>query len=385
MLTWAPAPADHGHVVGHGAHGLGRAPVAPDDALRHRRHGDVAAEPDRVGRLRPHELPGVAFREPGLRSFLLPAILQRLPEQAVIVADAVADRRDREARHAFHEAGGEAPEAAIAERGVRLGRFHVAEVDTELTQGGPRGRDQAEVVHGVGQEPADEEFEREIIDALVRHRPLVVHAGIDDAVAQSEGGRGEPVALTGVAGRLSDDVGQLGQDRLAQVGDVVARRHLGRNGACRRGKSLGRLLLVRNVRGGCVVPADQVLVQHVSGPPLSRPWDMVTKSGTATPKVRSSLAILSILRSSSLQSRAFIISEQCDKIIKHLLVLPPFGGRTADGLALGGCPLTDPQGVQPVPGCLPGPAGWIDPDLMKTEFPSASPMLPANASRNKTT
>ena len=117
------APADDRRVVGHRFDGLVR---MPDRARRRRRvHGrrlDAAAELDVVDHFRPRELPRVAERQPFLRIFLLPAVADDLAEQAVIVADAVAVGRDAERRHALHEAGGEAAETAIAERGIRLGR-----------------------------------------------------------------------------------------------------------------------------------------------------------------------------------------------------------------------------------------------------------------------
>ena len=65
---------------------------------------------------------------------MLPAVLDHLAEQAVVVADAVAVGGDAERRHALHEAGGEPAEAAIAERGVGLELAQPVEVDAELAQ-----------------------------------------------------------------------------------------------------------------------------------------------------------------------------------------------------------------------------------------------------------
>jgi hypothetical protein len=232
-------PADDRHVVGHGVHGLGRVPVAADVVIALARHGDASAEADLVGRLRPGELPRIAFREPGLRRLALPAVLKRLAEDAVVVADAVADRRDRQARHALHEAGGEPPETAIAERRVGLGPLDVGEIDAQVAKRGPGGLDEAEIVHRVRQEPADQEFEREIIDPFVRHGAgLGPVAGIDDPVAQRERGGGEPIALAGGLGRLAEHVDELGADILAQRHDGIVpgartRFNIGGGGLCR--------------------------------------------------------------------------------------------------------------------------------------------------------
>src|SRR5437660_9546638 len=93
---------------------------------------DKATEADAIRDFRPLELPGVAEGEPIFRHFLLPAVDDYLLEQAEIVADAVAVSRNLQRRHAVHEAGGEPAEAAIAERGIRLFRNDLVEIDAEL-------------------------------------------------------------------------------------------------------------------------------------------------------------------------------------------------------------------------------------------------------------
>ena len=52
----------------------------------------------------------------------------------MIVADAVAEGRDPEARHALHQAGGEPAETAIAERGIGFGAAHPVEIDAEIAE-----------------------------------------------------------------------------------------------------------------------------------------------------------------------------------------------------------------------------------------------------------
>src|SRR5262245_12129527 len=97
------------------------------------RHGlDPAAEMDVVAHLRTGELPRIAEREPILRIFVLPAVADHLPEQAVVVTDAVAVGRDAKGREAFHETGGQTTEAAVAERGVRLGGPQAIEIHAEI-------------------------------------------------------------------------------------------------------------------------------------------------------------------------------------------------------------------------------------------------------------
>jgi hypothetical protein len=126
------APADDRRVVGDRLDGFAgcQMRVAP--------LASVCSTPppkaDLIDHFRPLEFPGVAEGEPVVGIFLLPAVRDDLAEQAEIVADAVADRGDRQRRHAFHEAGGEPPEAAIAERRVRLAFAQVGQADAEIAE-----------------------------------------------------------------------------------------------------------------------------------------------------------------------------------------------------------------------------------------------------------
>src|SRR5579872_6308401 len=93
---------------------------------------DTAAEMNVINHFRPLEFPGVAEAQPLVGIFLLPAIVDDLAEQAEIVADAVADRGNAECRHAFHEAGGEPSQSAIAERRIGLAFAQLRQADAEV-------------------------------------------------------------------------------------------------------------------------------------------------------------------------------------------------------------------------------------------------------------
>ena len=92
--------------------------------------------------------------------FLLHAIGDDLAEQAVLVADAVAEGVDLQRRHALHEAGGEPAEAAIAERRIRLLLPQRLQIHSLERQRLAHGVHQAEIAHRVEQQAADQEFER---------------------------------------------------------------------------------------------------------------------------------------------------------------------------------------------------------------------------------
>src|SRR5262245_19629902 len=95
------APADDRGVVGNGLDGFVGAPMVARPAARKVRHLDLPAEIDIVDHLGPRELPRVAEGEPLLRIFLLPAVLDHLTEQPVVIADPVTAGRYPEACQAF--------------------------------------------------------------------------------------------------------------------------------------------------------------------------------------------------------------------------------------------------------------------------------------------
>ena len=181
---------------------------------------DRAAEPDLEAALAALELPGIAVVEPGLRQLDLPAVRDLLAEHAVDVADAVAVGRHVDRRHALHEARGQPSETAIAERGVGLERGDQVHVDAEPGERLAHGVEQAEIGEGVAHQAADQELERQIVDAL----GLVVvgllggfDPAFDDAVAHDGNRCGQPVVRGRHGGVLADPVAKAGQDLGRQI------------------------------------------------------------------------------------------------------------------------------------------------------------------------
>src|SRR3984957_2848452 len=159
------APADDWRIVGDRLHRLSRMPHVAG-ALVVLDHFDPTAEPNRVIVFGTDEITRIAVDEPVLWRFLLPPAANNLAKEAVVVADAVAVRSDRQRRHAIHETCGEAAEAAIAERRVRLDPAQVRQVDAEFVERFRHGLRDAEIGQRVEQQAPDQKFEREIIDAL---------------------------------------------------------------------------------------------------------------------------------------------------------------------------------------------------------------------------
>ena len=219
------APADDRRVVSHGFHGLGRMPDVTRLVGVARDRLDAAPEADVIGDLGPGEFPRIAEAQPVLGVFLLPSVLDHLPEQPVLVADPVAIGRHRQGRHALHETGGEAAEATVPERSVGLHLAQRVEVDAELRKGLAHGLHEAEIGQGVEHEPTDQELQRHVIDALGADRVglfVGLLPALDHAVPDRQRGCEKPVALARIRGRLAHRIGELGQDGCLQIIDATA-------------------------------------------------------------------------------------------------------------------------------------------------------------------
>src|SRR6516225_5315990 len=84
-------------------------------------HSKGAVQRHLYGFPRPRHFPWVGIGQPAVRVFHLAAIFDGLPENAVLVPETIARRRDLHRREGVDEACGQAAEAAIAESGVGLG------------------------------------------------------------------------------------------------------------------------------------------------------------------------------------------------------------------------------------------------------------------------
>ena len=131
------------------------------------------------------------------------------------ITDAVAMGRHVYRRHALHEASGKPAKTAIAERSIRLEPGDHIEIDTERSQRLAHIVEKAEVREGVAHQPADEEFQRQIVDAL-----FLLFVGsfcrldpaLDNAVAHDLDRGCQPVVLGSDRGILAEPVGKALQD-----------------------------------------------------------------------------------------------------------------------------------------------------------------------------
>jgi hypothetical protein len=213
-------------------------------------HLERAAELDLHHVVRPRDLPRIGPPQPVVRLLQLPAVLNRLPEHAVLIAQPVAHGRKLHRRHRVEKARGEAAEPAVAQPGVGLLLEQGKPVEA-LVVGGPlRDRAKQEIPEVVGQRAPDQELHREIIDAfgirllvrLLRAQPalredvphgagggLVALAwtyrrGIDDAVEH------EMTLVEGVAG--PGELERTASVLLEQLLHLRLARHPRRRHAC---------------------------------------------------------------------------------------------------------------------------------------------------------
>src|SRR5205085_2422960 len=121
---------------------------------------------DAVSDFGTRELPRIAGGQPIFGQLVLPAILQYLAENAVIVANAITISGDRQRRHAVHETGGEPSQSAVAERSIGLRFAQRLEIDTELAQCFARRCRQSQIVERVEEKTADQKLERQVVNAF---------------------------------------------------------------------------------------------------------------------------------------------------------------------------------------------------------------------------
>ena len=209
------APADDRRVDRYRLDRLGWPPM-------HRaawRLGHLAAEAHEIRALAPFELPRIAVRQPVLGQLDLPAVVDPLAEHAVHVTDAVAVGGQVHAREAVHEARGQPPEPAVAERGVGLDLFQRGEIHAQRRKRLADGVGERQIVERVAQQAADQELEAEIIDPFRPRRVRRLgrgHPAVDDVVTHGQDRRGEPVVRPRRSRVLADAVDQRVEDGVGE-------------------------------------------------------------------------------------------------------------------------------------------------------------------------
>ena len=159
------AVAGDRNVVGNADDLLGVHPARDVVALVVEDIFDVAVELDRLGEFGPHDFPRRAEAHPVVGQFDLVALVEFLAEEAELVVNAVADGGIIERGERIEEAGGQTAETAVAEAHVVFLAAEVIEVQAQFVKRLLGFLEEADAIEAVGEKPAHEKFEREIIDA----------------------------------------------------------------------------------------------------------------------------------------------------------------------------------------------------------------------------
>ena len=188
----------HQHVTGLAAHRLAGYPAAPQAGAVVVDRLGVSVVADELTVVGCPELPRVVVERPLVGQLDLGAVPEGLPEDAELVADAVADCRDIHGGERVEQAGRQPPQAAVAQP-----RFEVQLRQLLVGQPEPAHRPPGEVLRARVEEillqlPAEQVLGGQVVDEprvglVVRSRGP--DAAIDQPVANREGQR-----LVGVMG-----------------------------------------------------------------------------------------------------------------------------------------------------------------------------------------
>ncbi len=166
--------------------------------------------------------------------FDLVAVHKLLLEQAELVMNAVADRRQIERGQRIEETRRQTPQAAVAQAHVDFLLPDGVEVHAQLAECRAGRIDEACIVEIVLHQPAHQVLERKIIEPT--HVLIVVDAlrhnqAGEDGVTGRHRGRNPPVARSGRAHVPRQRIGQVPKDRLLELGvDAVDRGRIRRLG-----------------------------------------------------------------------------------------------------------------------------------------------------------
>mmetsp|Transcript_40127 Transcript_40127/g.103876 ORF Transcript_40127/g.103876 Transcript_40127/m.103876 type:complete len:708 (-) Transcript_40127:720-2843(-) len=188
-------------------------------------HADVAVVLDVVGDLRALDLPRVAEVEPVVRLLVLEAVLDGLPEHAVLVADTVAPGGQVESGHGVQKARCQAAQTAIAKRGVALLLHDGLQVVAHLMHGLRELVLHLQVVQRVVHGAPHQELHGHVVHALwvlLLEVLLCVVPRLDQSVAQAVSARLVGLKVIKLVAGARQSVFHMIDDALLDAEDVVA-------------------------------------------------------------------------------------------------------------------------------------------------------------------
>src|SRR5512143_93571 len=160
----------------------------------------ASAELHREENLRTRELPRIAVPKPVVGVLYLVAVFDTLVEHAVLIADAIPVSRQAQRGHGIEKAGRKSSKPSIAESCVHLQFTDSVDVQLKVRKRPTALAVKSHIEQAVREQPASEEFHREVVDAL-GIGPVVaahgLHPAFDQPLPHSVGRRMEPVAMGG--------------------------------------------------------------------------------------------------------------------------------------------------------------------------------------------
>ncbi|KAF5040732.1 hypothetical protein DSECCO2_530350 [anaerobic digester metagenome] len=227
------AVADDGDVVGHAEQVLPVHPQGEVTAVRTLVVFDAAVDGHDDGLVAAFDLQGHAFGHPVVGPFDLAVVLDGLLEQAVFVVDAVAAAGQVKGGQGVEEAGGQASEAAVAERRVAFELPDFLQFEAPLPQQFDARVLDAHVVDVVPQATPQQIFDGEIIHALgpgvAVALPGFEHP-VHEAVAQGPGQGHGHVTVAGLGAGLAQGVRDVVADGTGKGVGVEGFERTVRNG-----------------------------------------------------------------------------------------------------------------------------------------------------------
>ena len=176
--------------------------------------------------MRTCDFPGVRPTQPVVRLFALPAVLDGLPEDPVLVAQSVAHGRELHRRHGFNEASCQAPQSSITQARVGLLFDQLEPIQVFLRHGLLDEGVEQQVGDIVGQRAPNEKLHRQVVDALRVLPPvgrLRVHPACREDIPD-----GACEGLKTLARTRSLQIDSIVEDQMAFVERVVRSRKLDR-------------------------------------------------------------------------------------------------------------------------------------------------------------
>jgi hypothetical protein len=159
-------------IDGHPAKDLVRHPAHAAEALLIDIAFGAAANADVIVDVRPPYLPRIAVAQPGIGGLDLLAVADQLVEDAVLVADAIADRRNLQRSQRVHETRRQPPQSAVAQPRLLLVADEAVEIDIQAGQRLARGLGNPEIEQVVAHERTGQVFGGQITNGA-RIRLLV--------------------------------------------------------------------------------------------------------------------------------------------------------------------------------------------------------------------